>query len=605
MTDTDLFFCWRTHQDVPGYVYLGDTRNGFGMLMDTGRYADGPSWTPRKRERSQDSSASCNGDGHGTSKKRVKAAPHVNWLDHLNQHRANAREMLLLAGMLGVHPDALRRLDLGYVPESESEPEHWLFPERDGNATVMGLLRRYANKKKKRMTGSQCGLLFDPAEAIADMLLIVEGPSDVAAAMTMGICAVGRPNNMGGAELLATFNRQRVTEGVFVVVLGENDRKPSGLWPGREGALHVAGHMARLLGKRMAWAMPPEGVKDLREWMWESKPDVLDREKCRAIGREILAFVRANVQWVEPPGGGGMCRNDEKEQTVSDTLSCPKLYHRYIEEEQNRYPHSLSPPAEEQTVSDTPSCPRSHSVFTDYSQWEFLGAATQDVLARGMLLKPCPKHYVPLLQGRNNPRIGLALRVDCRMYGCPVCGLRRRCRWLLHLMCIFELQVALYAAHVAADQLGALSKYVRRHEGDYVVIAQADGRILFIASCEFPGGKQVAVLEAAELVATALQNLDNAKRQPIRTSRAWALHEHSQESEFIRRGAAPTGRFGLVVKRLKRSQLGPAVQPTDQGARADWLFPGTWPDEQIEWYYEGLGSPPTSGEEEEEEEDSP
>jgi hypothetical protein len=604
MTDADLFFCWRTHQDVPGYVYLGDTRNGFGMLMDMGRCADGASWTPRKRERSEDSSVSAKGDGHGTSKKRVKSALHVDWLDHLNQHRANAREMLLLAGMLGVHPDALRRLDLGYVPESESEPEHWLFPERDGNATVMGLLRRYANKKKKRMTGSQCGLLFDPTEAITDVLLIVEGPSDVAAAMTMGICAVGRPNNMGGAELLATFNRRGVADDVFVVVLGENDRKPTGLWPGREGALHVAGHMARLLGKRMAWAMPPEGVKDLREWMWESKPDVLDKEKCLAIGQEIVAFVRANVQWVEPPGGGGMCRNGEKEQTKSDNVSCPTLDHRYIVEESNR----CSGTPQEQTKSDNNSCPRFSPVFTDYSQWESLGAATQDVLARGMILKPCPKHYVPLLQGKSNPRIGLALRVDCRMYGCPVCGLRRRCRWLLHFMCIFELQVALYAAHVTAEALGALTKHVRRHDGDYLVIAQADGRFLFVASCEFSGGRQVAVLEAAELVAAALQNLDgNAagkRKRPVKTSCGWALHERASQAEYIRRGAAPTGRFGLVVKRLKRSQLGPAVQPTDQGARADWLFPGTWPDEQIEWFYEGLSSPP-AGDEEEGEEGSP
>jgi hypothetical protein len=113
------------------------------------------------------------------------------------------------------------------------------------------------------------------------------------------------------------------------------------------------------------------------------------------------------------------------------------------------------------------------------------------------------------------------------------------------------------------------------------------------------------VLEAAELVATALQNLDDTKRQPIRTSRSWALHEYAHEAEYIRRGAAPTGRFGLVVKRLKRSQLGPAVQPTDQGARADWLFPGTWPDEQIDWYFEGLASPPSSGEEDGEKEDTP
>jgi hypothetical protein len=171
-------------------------------------------------------------------------------------------------------------------------------------------------------------------------------------------------------------------------------------------------------------------------------------------------------------------------------------------------------------------------------------------------------------------------------------------------MCIFELQVVLYAAHVAAEQMGILSKFVRRHEGDYLAIAEAGDRVLFISSCEFPEGRQVAVLEAAELVAVALQNLDAGKKRPVNTSRAWALNENASQAEYIRRGSAPTGRFGLVVKRLKRSQLGPAVQPTDQGARADWLFPGSWPDEQIEWYYEGLASPPCGGEEDEEDDPS-
>jgi hypothetical protein len=85
----------------------------------------------------------------------------------------------------------------------------------------------------------------------------------------------------------------------------------------------------------------------------------------------------------------------------------------------------------------------------------------------------------------------------------------------------------------------------------------------------------------------------------MHTSYAWALHENKTQADYIRRGAAPTGRFGLVVNRLRRSRLGPSVRPTDQGARADWIFPGDWPDERIEWYFDGLGSPPSIDEQEE------
>jgi hypothetical protein len=593
MTEADIIFCWRTHQDVRGFVYLGDTRNGFGMLIDTGRYAGDDGWTPLKQRRaSLDSSSSTSKSG---SKKKKSTALEVNWTDYLHQHRANARETLLLAGMLGVHPDALRRLELGYVPETEQEPEHWLFPERDGAGDVIGLLRRYANKKKKRMTGSRSGLLFDPTEPMTDILLIVEGASDVAAAFTMGLCAVGRPNNIGGSEMLAPLIREKVTDGVPVVVLGENDRKTNGLWPGRDGTLHIAEHLSRLLRQRIAWAMPLEGIKDLREWLWEAKPDVLNGEQCRTIGQKILDIVRANLQWMEPPGSRGMCLNDEEEQSNSDIDSRSNSANRI-------HIHTTivrtTPASQEQSNSDKPSCPSSFPSFSDFSQWELLGPATQEVLSRGKILRPCPKHYVPLLQGRNNARIGLALRVDCRMYSCPVCGLRRRCRWLLHFLAIFELQTALYAAHVSVERLDAITKHIRRHEADYLAISQADGQVLFIASCEFPEGRQVSALEAAELVATALQSIDTKKRRAVNTSRAWSLCENHPQADYIRRGAAPTGRFRLVVQRLHHSQLAPSVSPTDHGARADWPFPGDWPDERIDWFYEGLSSPPRVEEEE-------
>src|SRR5262249_50858139 len=160
------------------------------------------------------------GNNNGVHKKKAKPKPTIDWAAYLHQHRSNAREVLLLARILGVHPDALRRLQMGYVPEADDEPNHWLFPERDAEARVIGLLRRFANGKKRRMAGASSGLIFEETnmknrKTITDMLLIVEGPTDVAAAFTMGLNAVGRPNNMGGAELLAALlNRLQLAEGV-------------------------------------------------------------------------------------------------------------------------------------------------------------------------------------------------------------------------------------------------------------------------------------------------------------------------------------------------------------------------------------------------------
>jgi hypothetical protein len=597
MTDDDRIFCWRTHQDVPGYVYLGDTRNGFGMFMDTGRYADGAVRMPRKQEGSGQSPAGVNnsngvkGNGvHDTNKKKPKSVPTLNWTAYLNENPANAREVNLLAAMLGVNSDTLRRLQLGYVPETEDEAEHWLFPEKDAGDKVIGLLRRYANGKKRRMAGGRCGLIFDlpevVTESVATELLVVEGPSDVAAALTMNLLAVGRRNNMGGTELLAPLIRQKVTEGVVVVILGENDRKAKGMWPGRDGAVHVATLLAKLTGRRIAWCMPPEGIKDLREWLWQSKDvDVRDKARCQQMGRDVLIWVRGNLQWIDPPENRGMCRNEE---FVPDSLSI-----------NTRNSSNSAVGSTTENLGHFPESPTATSAASSsavFPEWEALFPSTQEVIARGQTSCPCPKHYVPLLQGRSNPRIGLALRVDCRVYGCPVCGLRRRCRWLFHLMNIFDLQAALCVAVVGVDQLAVLRKYVHRQEGDYVAIAMTDGRLTFIASCNFPGAELTTKADAAEFAAVALQSLDTGKRKPISTSRAWALQEIRNEADYIRRGAAPIGRFGLVVYRLRRAQLDPFVQPDDRGARADWLFPGAWHEAQIEWFYEGLALPPGAGE---------
>jgi hypothetical protein len=185
----------------------------------------------------------------------------------------------------------------------------------------------------------------------------------------------------------------------------------------------------------------------------------------------------------------------------------------------------------------------------------------------------------------------LALRADCRHYGCPACGPRRRFRWLSHFLLIFELQTSLYAAHITSGQFRALRNYIRRHDGDYLAIAQADDRVLLLANGGFPSSRLVTLLEAADMTATALQNLNSARNKPVGTSRAWALREYLAESDYVRRGTAPKGRFQLVLERLHRSKLEATDTRTEHGARADWLFPAEWIQEQIEWFYEGLSLP--------------
>jgi hypothetical protein len=165
-----------------------------------------------------------------------------------------------LADELGIEGDALDALEVGVEDEPGSG---WLFPERDADGNVIGIVRRTPDGRKLALRGSRRGLTFAHPFPATDPALIVEGPSDVAAAMAAGFNAVGRPSNVGGGELLA-----KLLKGRHAVVLGENDRKPDGSWPGREGVEAIVPHLLPVCAS-VRTLYPPPGTKDLRFWLTE------------------------------------------------------------------------------------------------------------------------------------------------------------------------------------------------------------------------------------------------------------------------------------------------------------------------------------------------
>jgi hypothetical protein len=89
---------------------------------------------------------------------------------------------------------------------------------------------------KGQLAGGRRGLsLTVDWRELHDPIILVVGPSDVLAGRYAGLNVIGRPSNSGGADLLVHACRNRL-----VIVVGENDRKPDGLWPGKEGAEAVA-----------------------------------------------------------------------------------------------------------------------------------------------------------------------------------------------------------------------------------------------------------------------------------------------------------------------------------------------------------------------------
>lgn len=230
-----------------------------------------------------------------------------------------------LASELGVADVALAAIDCGWSSKADlirlgawgqgwkQRPDGcYTFPEHDAAGIIVGFSLRAPNGDKgafASQNGAHRGIVVpNGLERMPDPVLCVEGASDVAACLTMGIAAVGRPSNASGTECLAGL-----LEGRHAIVVGENDRKTHGRWPGREGAKGIASGLSEAWGRNVAWKLPPEDAKDTRAWLQQRIADGLDFDDepaCREAGRAFLEVLRDDPHSIPAPIEGGRARNE-------------------------------------------------------------------------------------------------------------------------------------------------------------------------------------------------------------------------------------------------------------------------------------------------------
>ncbi|WP_339749221.1 toprim domain-containing protein [uncultured Rubinisphaera sp.] len=247
---------------------------------------------------------------------------------HLSDIRRERAEPRLhdLSRTLGVSVDALRCLKVGYNDFDKT----FTFPERDGQGNIIGILLRYPTGPKKRIKGSKSGLSYaDAWDDGVGPVFAVEGPSDTAALMTLGLKAIGRPSNRGGyahlADLLSDFPEDR-----NIIILGDNDCKEDGFWPGKEGAIQTASEVSKRLERTVYWALPPDGVKDARAWLNEHGGDnPVSMRDCFLEGLHLHAItpppvIRSFVPFQEPISLGSYRQEMLKRRLLS--LDRPGIY---------------------------------------------------------------------------------------------------------------------------------------------------------------------------------------------------------------------------------------------------------------------------------------
>lgn len=144
------------------------------------------------------------------------------------------------------------------------DTDTWAWPMRNGSGDVCGIRLRSKNMKWA-IKGSSAGLFIpqiDPPKV--DYCIICEGPTDTAAALSLGYWSIGRPSCLGCHEVVKhTIMRYGFKR---VVLFSDNDtpkEKPNGgvFTPGQDGAQKLAESL------NMPYCIIIPHAKDIRAWL--------------------------------------------------------------------------------------------------------------------------------------------------------------------------------------------------------------------------------------------------------------------------------------------------------------------------------------------------
>lgn len=179
---------------------------------------------------------------------------------------------------IGASMEAIERLE----PAWDARHQAFAFPMRDGDGRIVGIRLRNQEGRKWAVSGSKAGLFYPADLELGEFrdIVVLEGPTDTAAALTLGLPAVGRPScNSGEEDLRRLVSRLGVRQ---VTIVADHDEaksraNDSSYWrPGTIGAAKLAQDLKRMY----RIVTPPD--KDFRQWAINSQ---LDRQAYEAYAK--------------------------------------------------------------------------------------------------------------------------------------------------------------------------------------------------------------------------------------------------------------------------------------------------------------------------------
>lgn len=222
--------------------------------------------------------------GQGSTEGKQRLA-HTDWAELGGKYQANIRRATLkrLARDFGVSADSLARLGVGF----DTGVDAFTFPMRNAIGEIVGL--RYRPRKdphsKYAATGSRLGLFVPEGVTAGAVEVVAEGETDCAAALTVGLGAIGLPGaGQCLGELAALMGQSPVA--CPCIVGDQNDAGRASAERTAE-ALLAAGIPCRVL-------IPPDPHADLRAWATGGK--LTEAHLRKAIAAEPIRWPGARLR---------------------------------------------------------------------------------------------------------------------------------------------------------------------------------------------------------------------------------------------------------------------------------------------------------------------
>jgi 5S rRNA maturation endonuclease (ribonuclease M5) len=168
--------------------------------------------------------------------------------------RLQPQDLQRLADSLGLTVNSLQRLRVGWSARHRA----YTFPMVDAAGDVLGVRLRLPSGRKLSVKGGREGLFVPTDLDAGGRLLVTEGPTDCAALLDLGFCAVGRPSCTGGVRLLVELAQAQRPAEVYIVA--DSDA------PGQRGAENLAAVLVAYVPS-VRIITPPTGIKDARQWL--------------------------------------------------------------------------------------------------------------------------------------------------------------------------------------------------------------------------------------------------------------------------------------------------------------------------------------------------